>query len=216
MVKCLLVALAVTSLMAGAQAQTRGGFGGFHNGGGIRIGPGFASGRGSGGSAFLADPFWYADYPAQSVVYEPPASPVIVVQPSGAPAIADPKPEPLMIEWQGDKYVRISGQRQTATLDYSQGAEDTEPSGSQRRPSQSQTDLPPVALVFRDGHREEVTDYVIANGSLYARGNYWHDGFWTKTVQLSSLDISATLSTNSQAGVSFVLPSSSNEVITRP
>jgi hypothetical protein len=71
-------------------------------------------------------------------------------------------------------------------------------------------------LVYRDGHHEQVFDYVIANGNLYARGDYYRDGFWTKTVQLSALDIPATLRANSDAGVKFMLPSAPNEVVTRP
>jgi len=215
MPKWLLIALLVAGLTAVGIAQTRGGFGGFRNGGGIHIGPGFASGHGSSRRVFLADPFWYADYPAQSVVYEPPSS-VVVVQPTAAPAVAEPKPEPLMIEWQGDKYVRISGQREVATnpVDYADPASSAHTAGNQVR--RAQIEIAPVVLIFRDGHREQVTDYVIANGTLYARGDYWRDGYWTKTVQLSVLDIPATLRTNSQAGVNFVLPSSPNEVITRP
>lgn len=215
MTKWLLIALALAGLTVGGAAQTRGGFGGFHNGGGVRIGPGFVSSHGYGRNAFLADPFWYADYSAQSVVYEPAAPSVVVVQPNAAPAVPEPKPEPLMIEWQGDKYVRFSGQREAAILDYSQTAEYARTPGD-TRPPQTQTDLPPVVLVFHDGHREQVTDYVIANGILYARGNYWRDGFWAKTVQLSTIDLPTTLRTNSQAGVNFLLPSSPNEVITRP
>lgn len=116
-----------------------------------------------------------------------------------------------MIEWEGDRYVRYSGQRQSAAnaaLDYS------EPSTS---PSHiSRAELPPVTLVFRDGHRQEVSDYVIANGNLYAHGDYWRDGFWTRTIQLSSLDLLSTARVNSESGVKFVLPSGPNEVVTRP
>jgi hypothetical protein len=211
------IALLIAALPAVGTAQARGGFG-FANGG-VRIGPGFTGGRGHGlgKSVFLADPFWYADYPAQPAIYEPPT--VVVVQPNATPIPAEPRPEPLMIEWQGDKYVRFSGQRETASnsLDYSDSPSQPHVAGAQVSSTQSPPiDLPPVVLVYRDGRREPVTDYVIANGSLYARGEYWRDGFWTKTVQLSTLDLPATLRTNSQAGVNFVLPSGPNEVITRP
>ncbi|MBV8051889.1 MAG: hypothetical protein JOZ80_11910 [Acidobacteriaceae bacterium] len=224
MPKWLLIALVIAGLAACSAAQTRGGFGSFHNGGGIRIGPGLRSGYGHSSSrgVFLADPFWYADYPAQSVANDAPSSSVIVVQPSAPPAPAEPRPEPLMIEWQGDKYVRFSGQRETAIADYSESAATGQVRNenalrtNSRRAQTAQNDPTPVTLVYRDGRREQVTDYVIANGKLYARGEYWRDGFWTKTVQLSNLDIQATLRTNAQAGVNFVLPSSPNEVITRP
>jgi hypothetical protein len=126
-----------------------------------------------------------------------------------------------MIEWQGDRYVRSSGRNESSGYpDYSEAPESAGVNKSAVRSSSatqaSQFELPPAVLVYRDGHREEVSDYVIANGNLYARGNYWHDGFWTKTVQLSALDLAATLRANSDSGVKFVLPSSPNEVMTRP
>jgi hypothetical protein len=219
MLNWLLMALLIAALPTAGAAQTRGGFG--FSTGGARIGPGFVGGHGHGfgTSVFLADPLWYADYPAQPAVYEPPVSSVVVIQPNLALTPAEPKPEPLMIEWQGDKYVRIIGQRETMgkSLDYSESDFQPHVAGAQVPSTQNQqTDMPPVVLVYRDGRREPVTDYVIANGNLYARGDYWRDGFWTKTVQLSILDLPTTLRINFQAGVSFVLPSGPNEVITRP
>jgi hypothetical protein len=216
MPKWLLIALLVAGLAPGAAAQMRGGFGfgGFHNGG-FRNGAGFAGhdGRLGRGLVWFGDPFFYSDYSSQPPAYQPPASPVVIVQPPAAAAPAERKPEPLMIEWQGDRYVRFSGQRESATkassaLDYS-GTPSTAPQASP-------VELPPVVLVYRDGHREQVSDYVIANGNLYARGDYWRDGFWTKTVQLSALDLPSTLRVNSDSAVKFVLPSGPNEVVTRP
>jgi hypothetical protein len=71
-------------------------------------------------------------------------------------------------------------------------------------------------LVFRDGHKEEVRDYSIADGVLYARGDFYTDGYWNKNISLSSLDVAQTLQANAERGVKFVLPSAPNEVITRP
>jgi hypothetical protein len=218
--KWLLIALLIAGLVPGAAAQMRGGFG-F---GGVRNGNGFAGhygqrfGRGLG---WYGDPFFYSDYPSQSVVYEPPASPVVVVQ-SAAAAASEPKAEPLMIEWQGDHYVRFSGQRGSTeatnvTLDYSEVAPNAPAAVNERSEGRpSRLDLPPAVLIYRDGHREAVSDYVIASGTLYARGDYYRDGFWTKTVQLSALDIPATVRANADSGVNFVLPSGPNEVVTRP
>jgi hypothetical protein len=76
--------------------------------------------------------------------------------------------------------------------------------------------LPPEVLIFRDGHSEEVRDYTIADGVLYARGDYYIDGYWNKKINLSSLDLTQTLQANSARNVNFILPSSPNEVITRP
>ena len=82
--------------------------------------------------------------------------------------------------------------------------------------ARSPRDLPPAVLVFRDGHGEEVHDYTIADGFLYARGDFYSDGYWNKKIDLSTLDLSQTLQTNSTRSVKFILPSSPNEVITRP
>jgi hypothetical protein len=76
--------------------------------------------------------------------------------------------------------------------------------------------LPPATLIFRDGHSEEVRDYTIADGILYARGDYYSDGYWNKKIGLTALNIPETLQANATRNVKFVLPSSPNEVITRP
>jgi len=76
-------------------------------------------------------------------------------------------------------------------------------------------DLPPVVLVFRDGHREEASDYTIADGVLYTRGDY-STGSWNRKIELSSLSLPETLKSNQSRGVRFQLPSSPNEVIVRP
>jgi hypothetical protein len=210
--------LLLAAFIPAAAAQGRGGFGfgGFHNGGG------FAGhhGRGFGSSlVFFGDPFLDADYVSNR--YEPASPPVVIVQPTAAAGTpAEPKAEPLLIEWQGDRYVRFSGHQESAAsvpLDYSQAPESRAANNATYSPAQSsRAELPPAVLVYRDGHREAVSDYVIAGGNLYARGDYYRDGFWTKTVQLSALDIPATLRANSLSGVRFVLPSGPNEVVTRP
>ena len=64
------------------------------------------------GAIFLGDPF-YADYPFAPVTIPPQ---YVVVQPP--PAVADmpqeTKSEPLMIELQGNQYVRLGGRQQSA------------------------------------------------------------------------------------------------------
>src|SRR5208282_475748 len=84
------------------------------------------------------------------------------------------------------------------------------------RAAASPHDLPPALLIFRDGHNEEVHDYAIADGILYARGDYYTDGYWTKKIELTSLNVPQTLEANAQRNVKFILPKSPNEVITRP
>lgn len=215
MPKRLIIALLFAALVPALAAQ-RGSFGGggFH--GGSHNGIGFVGNRSRFGRypAFWGDPL-YADFPVQSLAYEAPAPPVIVVQPAAA-AEPQQEPESVVIEWQGDRYVRSTGEHHSsAASDYSEASANRSTSASQAA-AQAPPDLVPAVLVYRDGHREQVLDYVIESGTLYARGDYYRDGYWTKNIRLASLDIPATLKANEQTGVRFVLPSSPNEVVTRP
>ncbi len=130
-------------------------------------------------------------------------------------------PQPLVLERQGDRYVRVA---RTATNDEAAplnfGSKDA-PMSTQSTRSPAITaspanELVPAVLVFRDGHSEEVRDYTIADGKLYVRGDYYTDGYWNKKIELSSLDLSQTQQANANRNVKFLLPSSPNEVITRP
>ena len=71
-------------------------------------------------------------------------------------------------------------------------------------------------LVFRDGHREQVFDYTIADGVLYAHADYFTTGSWNRKIELSSLNLSETVKSNQSQGVRFQLPSAPNEVIVGP
>lgn len=169
------------------------------------------------GFAYYGTPFLYADYPVTSLAYPAPAPQVIVIQPaSGGDTTTEKRIDPLLIELQGNQYVRFEGGRaQTAA---------TNPSGTilsasvpSTIPNQSKSgEPPPAVLVYRDGHREQVSNYAIVSGVMYAQGNYWQDGYWTKNIQLAALDIPATIKANQASGVKFILPSSPNEVVTRP
>jgi hypothetical protein len=145
--------------------------------------------------------------------------------------------QPLMIELQNGQYVRVNS---TAT-EVDDGHDLTSaPSGTTKKnpqpaksarnyslppadsspalgivPARSH-ELPPATLIFRDGHSEEVRDYTIADGILYARGDYYADGYWNKKIALSTLNVAQTVQANTSRNVNFVLPSSPNEVITRP
>jgi hypothetical protein len=137
------------------------------------------------------------------------------VQPPTAATPPETKSEPLMIELQGNRYVRFGGRQQspergtTAPLDYAEAGQ-----FSTQRPAQPE--LPPTVLIFRDGHREQVPEYAIVGGTLYASGDYWQSGHWTKNIQLSTLNIPETVRANHDNGVKFLLPSAPNEVVTRP
>lgn len=128
-----------------------------------------------------------------------------------------PSTQPLMIELQNGRYVRISG---TAANGEPLPIESTHPQLNNTKPpltAETRPDnLAPAVLVFRDGHTEEVRDYAIADGILYARSDYYTDGYWNKKINLATLNLAETLQANNQRNVKFILPSSPNEVITRP
>jgi hypothetical protein len=132
--------------------------------------------------------------------------------------------QPLMIELQNGNYVRVNrtpANGEALPLAFSSKQKLVIPSETRDLGFAATTalptrDLPPVLLIFRDGHSEEVRDYTIAEGTLYARGNYYTDGFWTKKISLATLNVSETLQANNERNVKFILPESPNEVITRP
>jgi hypothetical protein len=165
---------------------------------------------------FLGSPLLYADYPAQPWAVQSPPQ-VVVVQPESMVDVPETRSEPLLIELQGNKYVRFGGRQQSAERgmnappDYAEA--ETHPLIA-RQPVQPE--LTPAILIFRDGHREQIREYAIVAGTLYASGDYWQSGHWTKNIQLSVLDLPATMQANQEAGIKFKLPSAPNEVVTRP
>jgi len=195
----------------------------------VSASPRFASGfhRGAHSRSFLyplafSDPF-YSDYLSNTGYPVASQPPVIVMQ---SPPVAAPVPDrvstpsqPLMIELQGDRYVRVSGPGIS-------GAEMIEPDAIDRIPNSprhaerhvatADPELVPAILIFRDGHREEVSEYTIADGSLYTRADYYTNGSWNRKIELSSLNLSETIRSNQSRGVRFQLPSFPNEVIVRP
>ena len=216
----IVVALLIAGSVPAAMAQSRGGG---HGGG---FGPGFGgAGRhpGFGRAFYYGDPYLFSDYPTDSGASVPPPQ-ILFVQPAPSiPAPPEAKVEPLMIELQGDHYVRIGGgssQHENAITASDSSAAAPQVSAPPTRasaPARMQViPLQPATLIYRDGHSEQVRDYAIFGGIIYARGDYWQNGYWTKPIQLSALNIPATLQTNLEQGVKFVLPSGPNEVVTRP
>ncbi|MFZ1010877.1 MAG: hypothetical protein WAN65_28820 [Candidatus Sulfotelmatobacter sp.] len=146
--------------------------------------------------------------------------------------------QPLMVELQNGQYVRVntnaaevddahdltfaaSGKAPNKNTQPAKSARNhssplAEPTAALGITASRSRELPPATLIFRDGHSEEVRDYTIADGILYARGDYYADGYWNKKIALSTLDVAQTLQANATRSVNFVLPSSPNEVITRP
>ncbi len=189
----------------------------------ISSSPGFGSGHRSRfpGSFFVGGPFW-------SDAYYDPSPNVVVVQSPQPPAaqfsapIEEHKPTaPLLIELQGDRYVRLtSDSTNTArTIQPDYAAEQKSPEKHSTRPlpeTRSITEPPPTTFIFRDGHQEQSSDYSIISGVIYTRGDYWTSGSWSKKIPLAQLDLPATLKANHDHGAPFRLPTAPNEVITRP
>lgn len=135
--------------------------------------------------------------------------------------------DPVMIELQNGRYVRVNGpvvNGDAEPITFPENADAAKPqlriSRTVPRDAQPQAiasvPLPAVTLIFRDGHSDEVRDYTIAQGALYARGDYYTDGYWNKKIDLATLNVPATLEVNAAHNVKFTLPSSPNEVVTRP
>jgi hypothetical protein len=239
-----LAILAAALLVAPAVAQIRatgGGTAGF----GISAGssgtgsPGMGSGHAVGGSGrfhqghsserrstVLAYPYFYpdSDYDSGEVSQQPQ---VVVVQASPpSPPTAPPAPrESLLIEWQGDHFVRTTSMKDSAgaliATDYSERpatpmAAAARSAAGPNSVAQPPRELPPAVLVFRDGRKEEVSEYTIMNGTIYSKADYWTTGSWTRKIQIADLNVPATLKLNQERGLKFVLPTSSNEVVTRP
>jgi hypothetical protein len=206
--------------------------------------PRFAPGnnRGAHASSFFypltfSDPI-YSDY-LSSTGYPVASQPSVIVfetSPAATPVPERTPAEPLTIELQGDRYVRVSGEQTSETGSETGSETESETKMIDPRPDpprrQQQSaggathavaarELASTVLVFRDGHREEVSDYTIADGVLYTRSDFYTPGFyspgsWNRKIDLSSLDLSETLQSNQSRGVRFQLPQAPNEVIVGP
>jgi hypothetical protein len=232
-----LVLLAATVTVAPSNAQMRGmmhGSGthaGFARGAAGRIGRGHETRsfpRGVfPGSSYLYPDLYQDYYPDEQYADENAPPQAVIVRPA---AVEDSsrkiKPGPLLIELQGDRYVRFGGAEEadrsgsSAHPDYAESASTKPPISSRQMSARQKEDHEssgaepiPVVLVYRDGHHEEIPDYAIANGVIYVHGTYWQNGYWTKQIALSTLDPAATMQANQRRGVKFMLPSAPNVVI---
>lgn len=159
----------------------------------------------------------YLSAPDYSVASQPP---VIVMQapaPPAAPEPQSPPSQPLVIELQGDRYVQVSGENPSGETLIAQRP----PSAMQRSQSTLATQSGTPAqrdalLIFRDGHREQISGYTISGGFLYATADYYTAGTWNRKIELSSLNLPDTVNANHSRGIPFHLPSASNEVIVGP
>jgi hypothetical protein len=216
-------------------AQRHGGFGG-----GSHAGAGFGAGRNGSpffnqhsflnqgsfdrrrsdlGAYFWGDPFfWYGDNQMPQEPNPEPGPPILMMRPDTSPR---DRLSPLLIELEGDRYVRHGGMAQSAQSGVSREPRTTPaPTADYSARSEAlpeSTDLTPTMLIFRDGHREQVPDYAIVGRVIYAHGDLdGEPGYGLKNIRVSELDIPATIRANRENGVSFTLPSGPDEVVTRP
>jgi hypothetical protein len=167
--------------------------------------------RGFYGAGLLGSPFLYSGYDIEPYAVEAPTPQVVIMQPPSDSAPRSPKPAPLLIEWRGDRYVRYGGNSQAdnhETVVHPDYAESGAAKASANPPVAT-----PAVLVYRDGHRDEISDYAIADGVIYVQGTYWQNGSRPKPIPLSALDSAATMQANRDRGAKFILPSASNVVI---
>jgi hypothetical protein len=224
--KFIFVVMAAALLSPACVAQMRGGFRGSARGA-----------RGFGGSFrgrqrdalargyFVGDTaFLYDDYPFGPAMPETAPPQFVLMQAPAAAEAPSVKIASLLIELQGDRYVRYGGVTRPAQPDAGTRGVSTLETTSRPTitPSQiARQDLPPTVLVFRDGHREEVADYAIVGRVIYAHragasGNDDQNGYGLNNIQVSALDVPSTVRTNRQNRVNFVLPAGPNQVVTRP
>ena len=180
-------------------------------------------------------PFWdyyslpfYPDYGyGYDNGYEPmaaPAPPTWLATAHSETVSAPAEPvEPVVLERQGDQWVRIgeySQQPASAPRSAVPGAaQATNPPFEMAQgyvSGQPAPKLPPAVLVFRDGHQEEIEKYTIIGRTIYAQADYWSTGSWRRKVAIADLDIPATLKLNRERGGKFSLPSGPDEVVFRP
>jgi hypothetical protein len=171
-------------------------------------------------------PYLYPDYEPDTVETPPPATEMVAAEPSPAAAAVKPAAS-VLLELRGDRWVRITnfgasadgeagraeiggGDATAARTSPGKGGEHALETGI--RPA----GLPKAALVFRDGHTEEIPKYVIVGRTLYTSADYWSTGSWSRKVEISELDVPATLRLNQQRGTKFSLPSGPTEVMMRP
>jgi len=177
---------------------------------------------------YAYSPYYYPDYYSDSyseqTPSEAPPSRVIVVENSQPRPEAPPPPPPesLVLELQGNHWVRItsSGQSDANPQPKRQSSAKTSSlrtlTPQQSAVIESPRELPPAVLVFRDGHQEEITRYTIVGGTIYTSTDYWNKGSWTKKVPLAELNVPATLAMNRERGAQFNLPTGPGVVVVRP
>jgi hypothetical protein len=205
----------------GGTSHVGAGFGGGHNGSpffnqrSFLNQDSFDRRRSNLGAYFWGDPFlWYGDNQMPQEPNPEPGPPILMMRPDTSPR---DRLSPLLIELEGDRYVRHGGTVQSAQGQVSREPRTTPAPTPDYSARAESSELTPTMLIFRDGHREQVPDYAIVGRVIYAHSDLdGEPGYGLKNIQLSELDIPATIRANRENGVSFTLPSGPNEVVTRP
>jgi hypothetical protein len=216
-------------------AAARGGAGGSHVGaiGGRRGAAsrvaGRRAGRGAGGYLYGSDLYPYYDpYYGDRGVAEQESQRVVTQTGNGATggstgSAAKPA-ESLVVELRGDHWVRLTGYGASeigGQLPSSQIVPAVANGGRTTRGSSESSEaaggkLPAAVLVFRDGHREEISRYTIIGKTIAIKADYWTSGSWTRNVAIADLNVAATLKASQERGAKFSLPSRPGEVVMRP
>jgi hypothetical protein len=231
-----LMLLATTVLVPSAPAQ-RGGFASRGSAGamGARGGARARSLRPRGTGRYLGGwgdaGLFYPDYDAgydygPALELPPPQAMGVVTAPPVFSAPAAKPAEALVLEREGDQWVRITPYGPPQTVGQAAGPSNPPERASNVHPetpaaargqvpaaAKPPAPLPPAVLVFRDGHQEQIGQYRIMGANLYVNTDYWSSGAWTRTIPLADLDVPATLKLNQQRGANFRLPSSPDEVM---
>lgn len=122
--------------------------------------------------------------------------------------------ESLVMENRGGQWVRIPTASEMPVAQAS--ASNSEPGATSSKATPTPPDrLAPAVLVFRDGHEEQVTRYVVQGNVLYTNADYWSTGSWTRKISIAELDVPACVKRSAEQGGMFRLPSKPNEVIVR-
>lgn len=103
-----------------------------------------------------------------------------------------------------DQRRNLELQRQLAELQATQEDANARQRAAQpapARPPKPETPPTPAVLVFRDGKQMQIENYVITRDRLFALGPERR-----QTIQLSELDLNATVKANQERGVNFTVP----------
>ncbi len=183
--------------------------------------------RSANGYGFYPD-YYPFDSPLVAGEDEPTPSRQITQAPV-APAVPAKPVEPLVVELRGDHWVRLTGYGASEISNQLPASQivpavpvaagtkaKSKSADASTAVSPTEEKLPPAILIFRDGHREQISRYTIINKTIAIKSDYYASGSWTRNIPVTDLNIPATLQANHDANTKFALPTRPNEVVMRP